>query len=129
MAKRYLLDTNILVYINKGITEPKVAAFLQIVTANEVFISIMAELELLSYKFPSKAALRTMEQLIEDTTVFYLDRAICTQTILIRRKHSIKLPDAIIAATAITHRLTLVTRNTSDFKGIDKLVVVNPFEL
>jgi predicted nucleic acid-binding protein len=129
MAKRYLLDTNILVYINKGITEPKVAAFLQIATANEVFISIMAELELLSYKFPSKAELRKMEQLIEDTTIFYLDRDICTQTILIRRKHSIKLPDAIIAATAITHRLILVTRNTSDFKGIDKLVVINPFEL
>jgi len=39
-----------------------------------------------------------------------------------------KLPDAIIAATAILYSLTLITRNTADFKDIIGLKIVNPFE-
>jgi len=38
-----------------------------------------------------------------------------------------KLPDAVIAATALTHECTLVTRNESDFSGVCALEVVNPF--
>ncbi|TDB61346.1 PIN domain-containing protein [Arundinibacter roseus] len=49
------------------------------------------------------------------------------KTIEIRRKHKIKLPDAIIAATALVHHLTLVTNNVSDFARIENLLVVNPF--
>ncbi|MEK7257684.1 MAG: PIN domain-containing protein [Bacteroidota bacterium] len=44
-----------------------------------------------------------------------------------RQFKSIKLPDAIIAATALTHQLTLLTRNVSDFSKIPGLTVVNPF--
>lgn len=50
------------------------------------------------------------------------------QTILIRRQYKIKLPDAIIAATALVHNLILVTRNTSDFKNIPELQLINPWE-
>ncbi|MDN5340248.1 MAG: hypothetical protein PWQ30_1357 [Euryarchaeota archaeon] len=38
-----------------------------------------------------------------------------------------KLPDAVIAATALTHECALVTRNESDFPGICALELVNPF--
>ncbi|WP_425571141.1 PIN domain-containing protein [Olivibacter ginsenosidimutans] len=51
------------------------------------------------------------------------------ETIKIRRRYSIKLPDAIIAATAISHKLTLITRNTKDFSAIKGLKSVNPFAL
>jgi predicted nucleic acid-binding protein len=40
-----------------------------------------------------------------------------------------KLPDAIIAATALVYDLTLITRNTSDFKNMEGLKVINPFDL
>jgi len=39
-----------------------------------------------------------------------------------------KLPDAIIAATALVYDLTLVTRNVADFKNIDRLKLVNPWD-
>ena len=44
----------------------------------------------------------------------------------IRRNHTIKLPDAIIAATADCENLTLVTRNTNDFKKLG-LALIDPF--
>ncbi len=39
----------------------------------------------------------------------------------------IKLPDAVIAATALTHSLKLMTRNQADFERIAELTIVNPF--
>jgi len=47
----------------------------------------------------------------------------------LRRKKKIKLPDAIIAATAIANNLTPITRNTKDFEAITGLMLLNPFEL
>ena len=46
----------------------------------------------------------------------------------IRKKQKIKLPDAIIAATALVYELSLVSRNVSDFKNIDGLQLINPWE-
>ena len=46
----------------------------------------------------------------------------------IRLQYKIKLPDAIIAATALEYALKLVTRNVADFNSIEGLNVVNPFE-
>ena len=47
----------------------------------------------------------------------------------LRKKHRIKLPDAIIAATAIAYSLTLVTRNTDDFRNIPDLNIIDPFSI
>jgi predicted nucleic acid-binding protein len=47
----------------------------------------------------------------------------------LRRSVKIKLPDAIVAATALLYGLTLITRNTQDFKNVPGLTVVNPHEL
>jgi predicted nucleic acid-binding protein len=38
-----------------------------------------------------------------------------------------KLPDAIIAATALVYDLTLLSRNSSDFSGINGLKIINPW--
>ena len=56
----------------------------------------------------------------------FLTKEIEKQTILIRKSNKIKLPDAIIAATAIVYNLTLVTRNIDDFKNISGLKIFNP---
>ncbi len=42
-------------------------------------------------------------------------------------RSKIKLIDATVAATAIINSLSLVTRNTNDFKGISELKIINPF--
>lgn len=50
-----------------------------------------------------------------------IDRAIAEEAGRIRRVHRIKLPDALIAATAITAKRPLFTRNKKDFKRVERL--------
>ena len=42
--------------------------------------------------------------------------------------HPVSVEDAQIASVAITHHLTLATRNTTDFTCIDKLTIINPWD-
>ena len=49
------------------------------------------------------------------------------ETIALRKIQKIKLPDAIIAATALVHNLTIISRNTSDFKNITGLTCLDPY--
>jgi len=54
-----------------------------------------------------------------------VDRAIAERAGRIRRESGIRLPDALIAATALQHRLGLATRNRSDFEHVRGLRLRN----
>ena len=47
--------------------------------------------------------------------VLPVDHAVAEEAVRLRRAHRLKLPDALILATARVHHLTLATRNTRDF--------------
>jgi predicted nucleic acid-binding protein len=49
-------------------------------------------------------------------------------TIELKRNNNIKLADALIAATALSNELVLVTRNKGDFAILSNLKIYNPFE-
>lgn len=66
-------------------------------------------------------------QLMEYATIIKLSDEIVQRVINIRQERRIKLPDAIIAATAIHYDAILVTRNTKDFKAI-AVETYNPFD-
>ena len=70
-----------------------------------------------------------LRSFINDALVIELGQSIKIRTADIRRAHHIKLPDAIIAATAIVYGLTIISRNVGDFKKIDGLVCINPWDL
>jgi toxin FitB len=61
--------------------------------------------------------------------VIGLNDDIVDKTIAIRKTQRIKLPDAIVAATALVYALILVTRNTLDFKNIRGLKLIDPFNI
>lgn len=48
------------------------------------------------------------------------------KTIFLRQQFKIKIPDAIIASTALVYNLSLVSHNNKDFKGIPGLTVIDP---
>ncbi|WP_209330850.1 type II toxin-antitoxin system VapC family toxin [Lunatimonas salinarum] len=76
----------------------------------------MTEIELLCWKTSNWQDREVLFNFISDVLVIELDQSIELQTAEIRKANKVKLPDAIIAATAIVNGLTLVTRNISDFK-------------
>ncbi len=65
---------------------------------------------------------------MNDAIVLDLTEDVANQSIQIRKTRKTKLPDAIIAATAMIYDLALITRNIDDFKNIPNLKVVNPWE-
>jgi len=121
-GKNALFDSNILIYLSK---EEIPFAFINQFDA--IFVSVITYMEILGYPFEHSNEENFIKELLTVFQTLYLDQHIADITIEIRKKKRIKLPDAIIAATAISANLHLVTRNTSDFSDIDVLLL-NPFE-
>lgn len=98
--------------------------FIAKIIDNEPNLSVINKIELLSFSEIKPL----LNNFIEQSNILPLHDEIANKTILIRRQNKIKLPDAIIAATALIHNLILVTRNTVDFKNIPELQLINPWE-
>ena len=56
-----------------------------------------------------------------------VSREVVDRAIQIRKQKAVKVPDAIIAASALTMKAVLITRNTDDFKHVDELTLLDPF--
>ena len=67
--------------------------------------------------------------LLDSNIVIYIDEEVVLKVISIRQTRKMKLPDAIIAATALIHDCMLITRNISDFSGLPGLVFLDPLDL
>ena len=122
-VNRFLSDTNIIIYVSKGILS--LDDFLN----DELFISSISYMEAYGFPFQDKQEEKEIVKFCTMFNRFSITEEVEKRTILIRKSHKIKLPDAIIAATAIVHNLILVTRNDSDFKNISGLKVLNPFSI
>jgi hypothetical protein len=125
MGQEFLIDTNTLIDFQTKTIPPKGLAYVSKVIDNSFIVSFVSYIEFLGYKNVSSV----MEGFIELADVIEINKAIINQTISLRKNYRIKLPDAIIAATAIIHNLTLITRNYKDFEQIQGLQVTNPYAL
>ena len=88
-------------------------------------MSVVVQIELLSWQGPP-AEMQALADFIAATEVLPLDEPVTQQTIRLRQQYRVKLPDAIIAATALIHGLILVTRNTRDFKNVVGIGTIDP---
>lgn len=125
MGEGFLIDSNTLIEYQARLIPPSGQAFVTKIIDERFIISIINKIEVLG----SKATDKAIEGFISMAESIGLTEAISDRTIDIRKTKKIKLPDAIIAATAIEYNLTLVTRNTKDFSGINGLDIVNPHEI
>lgn len=104
----FLLDTNVVV----GWLEEKGAATelrLEHEPVESFAVSQITRMELLSFPALTDEERNRIDSFLSSITVILLDEAIETAAIALRRKSRLKLPDAIIAATASVHGLTLLT--------------------
>ena len=81
----------------------------------------------MGFEFKNPQDFIDTKNFVEDGIIVPLNDEIVEKTIEIRRIYKIKLPDALIAATAIVFDLTLVSRNDKDFTQIPELKYVNAF--
>jgi len=121
----YLLDTNFVINYFKGFFKADAGKFTDSVINNTTFISVITRMELLSWKSLNPKDEEVIKEFISDSTVFSLEESIINRTILLRKAFAIKLPDAIIAATALVHDMQLITHNLKDFTNIPDLIVLN----
>lgn len=129
MGIKYVWDTNTVIYYLQQLFPPTAEEFIDnILKEAQPGISAITEIELLCWKTASEEDLEVLHDFINDALVIELERTIKFKTADIRRQYKIKLPDAIIAASALVYDLTLITRNTRDFESIEGLRLVNPWE-
>jgi hypothetical protein len=124
-GNRLLLDTNILIYLSKQ--QLKIEDFAA--EDDVLFISVITLMEAKGYHFSNKKEETIIGSLCENLIKAYLTDDVIETVISLRKKHNIKLPDAIILATAIENNLQLITRNTKDFEvAAHSEMVINPFK-
>ena len=101
MDAEYLTDTSAVIKYLNG-TFPKAGlAFMDKVVDAGCVLSFVTEIELLAWDPPKKADLLIYHQFVQESTVIGIDKRIVRRTIAIRKASGLKLPDALIAATAI----------------------------
>lgn len=129
MGTRYLLDTNTAIYFLNGHLTPNGFAFVLSVMNIECNLSVISKMELLGWPTASPNDEIKIRSFINDAAILSLTDEIVEKTIELRRAYKIKLPDAIIAATAIVYDFTLISRNDRDFSRVVELNYLNPFTL
>ena len=134
---KYLIDTNVLCELAKKNPDPLVTGWFSSHAHDELIISAITVGEI-AYGIEKKECGKTKEELVEwfeSVLLAWFGKSIValdTEVMLTWGKlkaagRTLPILDSQIAATALTCNATLVTRNTKDFDGIDKLEVVNPF--
>lgn len=128
---RYLADTNTLVYyLNRVGGEDYRRRFEEVVKDGAV-ISVITRIEVLAWPGYSggSSGLKEAEDLLTLFREELLTEPVIQAAIALRRSFRLKVPDAIVAATAQILTLPLISRNTSDFRRIPNLVLLDPFTL
>ncbi len=126
MGKGYLIDSNAIIdFFNQSLPEPGKKLLFNI----KPIISIITFIEIFSNSGMNEMDKIQLQDFTEIATIHDIDRDVALKAIELRLKYKIKLPDALIAATALRYDLILITRNLSDFAKIEKLRIINPHKI
>lgn len=129
MAERYLIDSSgVIKYLNKTFPVDGIN-FLNTILEQESVISFITEIELQSWEPPDRDDMEVYRLFVSKSIVLGIKQEIVNETIRICRSYKIKLPDALIAATAIINEMVLVADNDKDFLRVHELKYLNPQQL
>ena len=118
-----LLDSNIVI----AAAVPEADGLRADLSTEPCAISIVTRIEVLGFHRLSAEEESGLREFLSRVETHALDDAVAARGIALRQQRKMGLGDAIIAATALVHGLTLVTRNVDDFKHVAGLEIINPF--
>lgn len=110
-----IADTNILIYLLKNDLQLG-----QLLDKYQVYISFITELELLSFPKISLNEIVILKELIDKCFIIHYSEDLKDSVILLKRKYNLKIPDAIIAATAYSYFIPLLTAD-KNFARINEI--------
>jgi predicted nucleic acid-binding protein len=119
-----LVDSNILIYA----AQLRHAQLRQFIADHAPAVSAVSYVEVLGYHHLDAEERQYLEEFFRLAQVFPLSQAVLDQAVALRQQRKMSLGDALVAGTALVHELTLVTRNIEDFRWIQGLTLVNPFD-
>jgi len=124
---RWLLDSNVLIDALAGLPHG-VRVLREARKRPEVLViySAITRIEVLGFPNLSEQEETAVRRLLNEFEEVAVSNAVVERTIQIRKLVRIKIPDALIAASADTAQAVVVTRNTSDFQRVPGLTVVHP---
>jgi predicted nucleic acid-binding protein len=123
----YLIDSNAVIdYLGKKLPETGMA-FMDAVIDSVPNVSVVSMIEVLGFSTTDKYY-KVLTDFMNDAIVHNLTDEVVSQSISLRKNHKVKLPDVIIAATALSLGLKLITRNTKDFDDIG-VETINPWSV
>ncbi|WP_310391185.1 PIN domain-containing protein [Hymenobacter sp.] len=120
MPRRLLLDSNILIAASQGRVDMRAV----VADYDDVLTSVVCEIEVLGFLFPSIEEEATARRAVAATDVVPVTADVAAYAIAYRKLRKVALPDAVILATARAQGADLLTENTADFRGLDPLVRV-----
>jgi predicted nucleic acid-binding protein len=104
---KYLLDTNIIIGVLKG--NEQAVSLTRGMNLSTCAFSAITRMELLGFPDITEHEYQAISALLSGMTRLTLTTAIEDETIRLRRKRRLKLPDAVIVSTAATYNLQLIT--------------------
>ena len=113
-----LIDTNIALYLFQG--DRTVATFLD---KKQIYVSFVTELELLGYSHSKPSDRESVRAFLDYCVIIDINGFIKEKTVELRAAYKIKLPDAIIMATALQLGIPLVTADQG-FKKVTEMNLV-----
>jgi predicted nucleic acid-binding protein len=125
MGQKYLLDTNVVLDFMGRKLPDKSKILLSEIIDDQINISAINKMELLGFDHVEQ----NLVAFVNFADVCYIDDEVIDQTIALRKKYKIKLPDAIIAATAIVNNFTLISHNFKDFQKITELQFIDSYNI
>ncbi|MFO7721749.1 MAG: type II toxin-antitoxin system VapC family toxin [Bacteroidales bacterium] len=123
---KYLFDSNVVIDFLSGRLPDAGMKFISDIVDNGVAVSVISRIEVLACQLDEEDE-KLIRDFLDESLIIDLGEEIADKTISIRKTRRVKIPDAVIAATALVLDLTLLTRNVDDFKGIDGLHVLDPW--
>jgi predicted nucleic acid-binding protein len=119
-----LFDSNVIIYAAK----PEHEGLRRLIAEHAPAVSAVSYVEVLGYHQLTGQEMRYFKEFFAAAPVLGIDSTVLEQAVRLRQLRKMTLGDALVAGTALAHSLTLVTRNTGDFRWITDLSVLDPFE-